>query len=625
MNRIFDLQVLKLIDSVYKSDFESIDRLCNNGFKDILNYSDPFEGKTALITSVLTGNHDMAQYLIKLGSDPNAVDSKKRTALMFACQLGDFKMTEVLCSNNSNVNLVDSDLKSPLIHCFVSASQNHFKCLETLLKNGADCNQKLAAQTPFLIACQHSRDIENVCKFLVSTGKADNSIFDEKNGNFALHYSAINGTTDLCYLLLKNGSDPNCLNFSLQTPAHFAAQHQQADLLKILWSFGANLEASDPNGDNAMNYAFKNFDFNRKNENFKVAKFLCSRGALPFYKNSASTLFPVYRKFDKLKLKICNMTKNIYKKYSSLYSTKMSDSELTDEYFRYWMLRLHDTFTTVLTLIEQIYDNLIGEIKVLDRENVTFFLKNVNSKIPHIILDRFFDLISNNFILDKARLFDTRVYKALSAAKFHLNKGLKLKPIRNSIKQLKIDNKNVPSKFFIPKQQIDLKGPHFQTKSSECTDPLRLLDFSSDHVWSNDAKWYLTQGKKSTIELSNLINKGDSQTLEKILSKKSAQEAHKLLNLKDMFYKTPLMIAVVKQHEKMIELLLSYDIEINATDNFIWTALHHAVLSGNLDIVKKLIMNKADIQIKNIGGRTALELAVILNEKSIEKYLRSLS
>ena len=623
--KIFDLQALKLIDCVYKSDFNGIDHLCKNNLKEILNYSEPFQGKTALITSVLIGNHDMAKYLLKLGSNPDAVDFQKRSALMIACQLGDFQMVEILCLSKSNLNLIDSDLKTALTHCFVSDSENYLKCIETLLKYGADCNLKIVGKTPFLIACERSNLIEKSCIWLVLKGKVDISITDENNGNYALHYSAINGSIDLCYLLLKNDSDPNCQNFLKQTPSHFAANYKNIGILKILWSFGAEFQQTDLNGDNAMNYTFQHFDFINKNQNLKLAKYLCNRGALPFEKNSISNLFPANKKFKKFKIKLCYLTKKIREKYSNFYTIDESILELTNEYFRYWMLRLNDTFTTVYKLIEEMYENLIGTIETIDKEAFFYFLGNVNSTIPHLIFDRLFDFISKNLSVDKNKLFDIRIYKAFSAFNFNLEKRIKLKPIRNTIKKLKTDTNNNSSKFFIPKQKIDLKGSHFQNKYTECIDPLRFKDNIFEKFWQNDSKWYLIPNKKTKIELNNIVNRGDIETLKKILSKKTVKEAHKLVNLKDMFYKTPLMIAVLKENEKMIDFLLEYNLDINSTDNFKWTALHHAVVTGNMQIVKKLINKNICIKMKNIGGRTALDLAIIFNQNLIGHFLKNLN
>lgn len=624
--KIINLQVLKLIDCVHQSDFKSIDHLSKNNLQKILNYSDPYQGKTALITSVLIGDHDMARYLLKLGSDPDAVDFQKLSPLMIACQLGDFQMVEILCLSKSNLNLIDSYLKTALLHCFESDSENNLKCLEILLKYGADCNLKIAGKTAFLMACERSNSIEKSCIWLALKGKVDINLNDENNGNYALHYSAINGSLELCYVLLKSGSNPNCQNFLKQTPSHFAAHYKHIDILKILWSFGANFEETDLNEDNTMNYAFKQFYFNNIKENLKVAKFLCRRGALPFDKNSKSRLLPTNKKFEKCKIKIHNITRKIQQKYSNFYSIDESSLELKNEYFRYWMLRIHDTFTTVYKLIEDIYENLMGKIKTIDKEIFLHFLGNVNTKIPHLIFDRLFDLISNNSSLVRAQIFDLKIYKALSAFNFNLEKGLKLKPIRNSNKNLKTDSNKKSSKFFIPKQNIDLKASHYQSKYPKCIDSLRFSDnLLFEKAWSNDSKWYLIPEKKTKLELNNIVNRGDIETLRNIFSKKTALEAKKLANLKDMFYKTPLMIAILRENEKMIDFLLEYDIDINSMDNFKWTALHHSVMTGNLNIVKKLTEKKICIKMKNIGGRTALDLAIILNKKSIENFLKNLN
>lgn len=52
------------------------------------------------------------------------------------------------------------------------------------------------------------------------------------------------------------------------------------------------------------------------------------------------------------------------------------------------------------------------------------------------------------------------------------------------------------------------------------------------------------------------------------------------------------------------------------------TPLHYAVISMSLPVVKILVDNGADCNLKNEDGNTPLDIAIKLNLTAITKYLR---
>ena len=67
--------------------------------------------------------------------------------------------------------------------------------------------------------------------------------------------------------------------------------------------------------------------------------------------------------------------------------------------------------------------------------------------------------------------------------------------------------------------------------------------------------------------------------------------------------------------------LLFHRANVNATDNFRWTPLHHACLSGQLDIVEMLVEQGADINAQALNGGTPLMRAIQTSTPQIVKYL----
>lgn len=57
-------------------------------------------------------------------------------------------------------------------------------------------------------------------------------------------------------------------------------------------------------------------------------------------------------------------------------------------------------------------------------------------------------------------------------------------------------------------------------------------------------------------------------------------------------------------------LLLLCRADVNATDNFLWTPLHHACYNGHLDIAEMLVKAGAAVNAPAIGSATPLMRAI---------------
>lgn len=72
----------------------------------------------------------------------------------------------------------------------------------------------------------------------------------------------------------------------------------------------------------------------------------------------------------------------------------------------------------------------------------------------------------------------------------------------------------------------------------------------------------------------------------------------------------------------IFKLLISMQVDVNATDINGKTALMWAINSGNSDIAKSLIMNGADANIIDNHGETALMLAELVEAKELVQLLK---
>jgi len=71
--------------------------------------------------------------------------------------------------------------------------------------------------------------------------------------------------------------------------------------------------------------------------------------------------------------------------------------------------------------------------------------------------------------------------------------------------------------------------------------------------------------------------------------------------------------------------LLGSGADINAKGEHGYSPLHDAVEQGHIDVVKLLVDRGASIAIKNTDGDTPTELAKLLNETEIYRFLSSLA
>jgi len=92
------------------------------------------------------------------------------------------------------------------------------------------------------------------------------------------------------------------------------------------------------------------------------------------------------------------------------------------------------------------------------------------------------------------------------------------------------------------------------------------------------------------------------------------------LGVRNQVGDTALMVASLKGHLEIVQLLVNAQAEINQTG---WTALHYAVFEGQDEIVKFLLQKGADINAKAPNHMTALMLAAKNGNEKVVKTLLS--
>lgn len=91
---------------------------------------------------------------------------------------------------------------------------------------------------------------------------------------------------------------------------------------------------------------------------------------------------------------------------------------------------------------------------------------------------------------------------------------------------------------------------------------------------------------------------------------KESFKAHpELLTQMDQYGQTPLIQAARNGEKEMVEILLSFNVDLNNKDNAGRTALHWAADNGQVAVIKLLLAKKADVNAKSNAGWTPLHEA----------------
>ena len=100
---------------------------------------------------------------------------------------------------------------------------------------------------------------------------------------------------------------------------------------------------------------------------------------------------------------------------------------------------------------------------------------------------------------------------------------------------------------------------------------------------------------------------GKSRLAEMLLTRPEGPRAN--VNAIEIRDKTSLHIAAAHDRSDIVELLLSYDADVNARSDGGWSSLHNASEIGSEKIVRILLKAGAEINAKLLNGMTALHLA----------------
>jgi uncharacterized protein len=164
--------------------------------------------------------------LLLRGVDPNAADSKGRTALNIALrEESDKALDSLLAYPQLDLNAANANGETPLM---LAALKGRLEWVQLLVKRGARINRD--GWTPLHYAC--SGPDNGVALWLIAQGADINA--RSPNGTTPLMMSARYGPADLAEDLLKAGADRLLRNEQALDAADFASAAGRHRLLRLL-------------------------------------------------------------------------------------------------------------------------------------------------------------------------------------------------------------------------------------------------------------------------------------------------------------------------------------------------------------------------------------------------------
>lgn len=247
-------QIGQIDDAAQHGDVEKVKALLNNNPH--LVFSKDKDGNTPLHWAMRFGNSDAAALLLAHGADVNATDNQGRTPFYWAVAMddpimmkflsehgarppdatifdaatyGDLEKAKALLKDNPDlVFSIDDHGYTPL---HLAVKNDHKDVVELLLLYKADVNGRAADMTAQVNAYQKAHPDENVAY--------------PNMRETPLHMAAMNGHMDMVELLLTNKANVNAEEYGGFTPLLNAVLGDHKDVAELLLANGADVNAGN--------------------------------------------------------------------------------------------------------------------------------------------------------------------------------------------------------------------------------------------------------------------------------------------------------------------------------------------------------------------------------------------
>ncbi|NXF29792.1 ANKE1 protein, partial [Nyctibius bracteatus] len=605
-DRLLNLQIYRLLQCVHQKDKKEIEKLLQNGFPNLINFTEPIEGYSALHLACVKNDTDLCSFLLEQGAHPDVQDKMGRTPAMKAAELGLELVLELLAKAKADMTVVDNKGKGVLFYCILP-TRRHYHCTQIALDYGADINNCSTDGKPvFLQACEKAHDIKEICLNFLERGANPNAR-NPATGRTALMEAAREGVLELVRDLLERGVDVNLFDLQRHNAAHFAAKGGFFEILRIISAYNGDLGLIAMNGNTPLHYAAEGGFAN-------CCKFIGQRGCDPTWTNLLTKTPRAVAKEGGFKAAASELRKieKIFKKRSK--PGAKDDNPL-------WALRLYDWALEHQAALCKAFEAVDqGEGTVAKDDFISVLQKQcgfVEVEQIQTIAERHKG--SHPEGINIAEFFKGSKY--LQKSYLITSFGPKKKRAKKRKKRRGKKGIAVPVPIcVIPKSTCPRREDGIAVYMVEAVQSIAdSYDFKQDHPSAHpvhdDRVWYIDEPRKAYMNINYLVRAGDIVSLQK------AFEEGVQVDIKDKYYKTPLMVACASGNIDVVKYLLEKGADVNTTDNFMWTPLHHACYNGHLDVAELIVKAGAAVNAPAIGNATPLMRAVEISRLDIVYFL----
>ncbi|XP_067224333.1 ankyrin repeat and EF-hand domain-containing protein 1 isoform X2 [Chanodichthys erythropterus] len=580
------------------------------GVSNLINMTEPKQGLGALYQATVDHDEDLVQFLLSLKAHPDIQDKKGCTPVMLAAQLGYYKILYLLIKHHADVTLTDEEGKGVLFYC-ISPSKEHALCLQMVLSSNANVNNVSNSGKPLLVfACENAKDCEDLCINILEKG-ADPNAADQVTQCSALMEASKAGALKLVRAILQKGGNPNLLDKEGRCAAHFAAEGGFLEVLQVLSAYSADMCISTTKGNTPLHFAAAG-GFN------ECCRFLAQRGCNPKLKNLEGLLPSQVAKNNghKAALKELKKAEKMHVKLSA--PDAVNPNEL-------WAVTLHDWSCEHEATLRRAFEIAEGQDKPVEKVSLETFVSLLQVHRAPVSKENLQRIIKehdknhesvinvNEFFKGLKYLQKAFVISSYAPKPAKKEKGGKGKKSGKSATPLPICT--MPPELICRREDSGL--PYYMIESYQpFVDTKRFnRDRPPVHPIENDSAWYIDDPEKIYTNINYCVKTGDIDSLSLAFTQQVP------VDIKDQFFKTPLMTACSCGNYQVAKFLISLRADVNAVDQFNWTPLHHACHAGHVDIIKMLVQSGAMVDAVAMNGATPLMRAIESCRFSCVEYL----
>uniref|UniRef100_A0ABD2XL04 Uncharacterized protein n=2 Tax=Trichogramma kaykai TaxID=54128 RepID=A0ABD2XL04_9HYME len=230
-------------------------------------------GNTPLHMAAYCRNDEAVKALLKLGANPNIVNSKGLTLLHVICHVGpdDEDLMDSCFEINKELQLHVRDEKDRT-SLELALSHGYRYLAESLLRHGCDPNSANSqGLTPLHVICNRKEDDDDLLKTFYRVCDELNHVVQvdarDKSGQTPLHYALANGCKErMVQKLLHRRAEPHAVDAEGSTALHAICRRKQDDdLVEIFFDYlddlqqAVRLDARDNTGRTPLEWAVANY------------------------------------------------------------------------------------------------------------------------------------------------------------------------------------------------------------------------------------------------------------------------------------------------------------------------------------------------------------------------------